>query len=252
MEIVHALSDRANQTTAEYEAKAEATWVLAESFQPRDVIDLLLSGQLLAFNAVFADATRGLLDGMEDTLKKQTLSSLVSIGRVTQGHVDRLAKRGNQPYRTEVAAPVRRRLGRMPWRLPITEPPSRPRVAATPRPAPGAAAPRARPTWCRNAFRRATIRCRRILRPRGPSRIHRPSRLRLAREPPPPGPASGPEPYPATPGRSQPGQSRRAPAPSRPWRKPRGWMSPTRNTSSKPLAWSPRKRERRGPRRCSG
>ena len=104
IEIVHAVCDRPNQTMADYEAKADATWALLESFRPRDAIDLLLSGQLVAFNAVFADATLRLLGGMDDTLKKQTLSSLVSMGRVTQGHVDRLAKRGNQPYRTEIEA----------------------------------------------------------------------------------------------------------------------------------------------------
>ncbi len=105
IEIVHAVSDRPGQGMEEYQAKADATWALLESFQPRDVIDLLLSGQLVAFNAVFADATNGLLRGMDDTLKKQTLSSLVSMGRVTQGHVDRLAKRGNQPYQTAIATP---------------------------------------------------------------------------------------------------------------------------------------------------
>src|SRR5579859_6703558 len=92
IEIVHAVCDRPGQSKAAYEAKADATWALLESFRPRDVIDLLLSGQLIALNAVFANATLGLLLGMDDTLKKQTLSSLVSIGRVTQGHVDRLAK----------------------------------------------------------------------------------------------------------------------------------------------------------------
>ena len=50
----------------------------------------------------------GLLRGMDDTSKKQTMSSLVSMGRVTQGHVDRLAKRGNQPYLSVVAAPSQR------------------------------------------------------------------------------------------------------------------------------------------------
>ena len=104
IDIVHAVSDLPGLTTAAYEAKADATWALLESFRPRDVIDLMLSGQLIAFSAVFADATGGLLRGMDDTLKKQTLSSLISIGRVTQGHLDRLAKRGNQPYRTEIAA----------------------------------------------------------------------------------------------------------------------------------------------------
>ena len=68
------------------------------------MVDLLLSGQLIAFNAVFADAAGTLLRGMEDTAKQQTMSSLVAMGRVTQGHVDRLAKRGNQPYLSVVAA----------------------------------------------------------------------------------------------------------------------------------------------------
>jgi hypothetical protein len=103
-DIVQALSDRPGQTSAEYQAKAEDIWILIESFQPRDAVDLMLTGQLLAFNAAIADATRDLVRGAPDTIKQRTQSNLISMGRLTQGHLDRLAKRGSQPYRTEVAS----------------------------------------------------------------------------------------------------------------------------------------------------
>ena len=129
-EIVHAISDRGGLTTAEYDAKAEDTWTLIESFQPRDAIDLMLTGQLVAFNAVFADATRDVLRGMEDSIKQRTQSGLIAMVRLTQGHVDRLAKRGNQPYQTEVAAP---RPAQRPTVAPIAaEPPQPVAVAAEP------------------------------------------------------------------------------------------------------------------------
>ena len=181
----------------EYQAKADATWALLESFQPRDVIDLLLSGQLVAFNAVFADATNGLLRGMDDTLKKQTLSSLVSMGRVTQGHVDRLAKRGNEPYQTAIATP---------------EPAAQPKpVAAAPAAGqPSPITPRALPS-CLPPHRRLSP-------PRlSPPRLS-PAWRRWPRQKPRPTP------------RPRPRCERRSRRPDQPSRRPRGSMSRIRNT----------------------
>jgi hypothetical protein len=130
-DIVRAISDRTGQTAAEYEAKAEDTWILIESFQPRDAIDLMLTGQLIAFNTVFADATRDVLHGMADTIKQRTQSSLIAMGRLTQGHLDRLAKRGSQPYQTEVAAPQPAQRPAPTAKAPAAEPPHQPPVVAT-------------------------------------------------------------------------------------------------------------------------
>jgi len=44
----------------------------------------MLTGQLVAFNELFADGTRDLLRGMVDTMKQRTQSSLVAMGRLTQ------------------------------------------------------------------------------------------------------------------------------------------------------------------------
>jgi len=105
-EIVTALSDRCRPDD-EYQEKAAQTWCVIESFRPRDAIDLMVTGQLVAFNEVFADATRHLLRGMTDSLRGRTQSSLISMGRLALAQVEKLEKRGVQPYRTEAAAEQR-------------------------------------------------------------------------------------------------------------------------------------------------
>ena len=45
-----------------------------------------------ALETAIADATRDLLRGTPDTIKQRTQSNLISMGRLTQGHLDRLAK----------------------------------------------------------------------------------------------------------------------------------------------------------------
>ena len=142
--IVTALADRPGQTDAEYEAKANDAWTLILSFQPRDAIDLMLTGQVIAFNALFADGARDVLRGMVDTMKQRAQSSLVAMGRLTQGHVDRLEKRGIQPHRTEAAQQPEKR-DTPAARAPSAEPPQRPRAAASPEAAPRQAVSDARP-----------------------------------------------------------------------------------------------------------
>ncbi len=102
--IIRALSDRPNQTEAERLIKANAALTLILSFQPRDVIEMTLAGQTVLFNELLAGGVRDVLRGTGDTTKQPSHSSLVSMGRVFQGHLDRLERRGNRPYRTEVAA----------------------------------------------------------------------------------------------------------------------------------------------------
>jgi hypothetical protein len=126
--IVTALSDR-GQTDALYREKAAETWTVIQSFQPRDAIDLMLTGQLIAFNEVFADATRHLLRGMTESVRQRTQSGLVAMGRLTLAHVDKLEKRGIEPYRTEAAQEQR----------------ATPAAAAAPPEPPRAAAPAASP-----------------------------------------------------------------------------------------------------------
>ena len=102
--IVHALSDRGGQTEAQREAKAGQFRTLILSFQPRDVVEAELAGQAVLFHEVLADSARDVLRGMDDTLKLRAISGLISMGRIVQGNIDRLAKRGNRPYRTEAAS----------------------------------------------------------------------------------------------------------------------------------------------------
>jgi hypothetical protein len=103
--VVTALADRGS-SDERYSARAAEVWTLVQSFRPRDAIDLMLTGQLIAFNELLADGTRDLLRGMVDTMKARTRSSLISLGRLSQGYVDRLEKRGILPYRTEIAVPL--------------------------------------------------------------------------------------------------------------------------------------------------
>lgn len=158
MTIVVALADRGEPNGPAFDARATEAWTVLQSLQPRDAIDLMLSGQLLALHEMFADGTRDVLSGMADTMKQRSQSTLVAMCRVAQGHVDRLEKRGMQPYRAEVPAVQPRH---QPAEAPVAEPappdsarPARPPVAAeenpaaTPEPDPIAADPTPEePSW---------------------------------------------------------------------------------------------------------
>jgi hypothetical protein len=75
------------------------------SFQPRDVVDMQLAAQAVVFHELVADSARDVLRGMDDAAKARSLSALIGMGRLTEGHLDRLKKRGNQPYQTVIVAP---------------------------------------------------------------------------------------------------------------------------------------------------
>jgi hypothetical protein len=127
--VLRAVSDRGNQTEAQRAARSDDAETLIMSLQPCDAIDLMLSGQLVMFNELLADAARDVLRGMLDTMKQRSLSTLVAMARVTQGHVDRLEKRGIQPHRTEVAKPKAEPAAAPP---PTPEPAKCPVAAASP------------------------------------------------------------------------------------------------------------------------
>jgi hypothetical protein len=101
--IVRALSWREGQTEAGRLVKADTAVMTTLAFQPRDVVELTLSGQIMLFNELLADGARDVLRGTVDTEKQRCRSSLVSMGRLVLRHVDRLERRGNQPYRTGAA-----------------------------------------------------------------------------------------------------------------------------------------------------
>jgi hypothetical protein len=101
--IVTAVADR-GLPDAEFKKKAADTWTVIQSFQPRDAIDLVLTGQVVGLNDAFSDALRYLLRGMTETMRLRTQSSLVAMSRLTLAHVKEMEKRGIQPYRTEIAA----------------------------------------------------------------------------------------------------------------------------------------------------
>jgi hypothetical protein len=119
--IVRALSDRGDPSEAERLARGNQYLTLILSFLPKDATDLMLAGQTVVFNELLADGARDVLRGMMDTMKQRSQTTLVSMGRLTQGHIDRLAKRGNQPWRTEVATTEAE-----PRKAPVAEPPQPP------------------------------------------------------------------------------------------------------------------------------
>jgi hypothetical protein len=73
------------------------------SFLPRDAVELTLCGQTVLFNELLADGARDLLRGPEAS-KSRGRSSVINMGRLLQGHLDRLEKRGVEPHRTEFDA----------------------------------------------------------------------------------------------------------------------------------------------------
>jgi hypothetical protein len=126
--IVTAVADR-DQTDAEFKDKSADTWTVIQSFQPRDVIDLLLTGQLVGFNEAFAENLRYLLRGMTETMRLRTQSQLLAMGRQTLSLVRELEKRGIQPYRTEIVA---QQPPASAAKAPDTEPREQPRAAVPP------------------------------------------------------------------------------------------------------------------------
>jgi hypothetical protein len=109
------------------ETQANEALALILSFLPRDAIELALAGQAVLFNELLADGARDVLGGMPGAMKPRSHAGLVNMGRLVQGHLDRLEKRGNQPARTDVDVTrtepvVRPAVDEHP--LPVTSPPN--------------------------------------------------------------------------------------------------------------------------------
>lgn len=130
--IVHALADRADQTDAEYEARADEAWTLVQSFQPRDAIDLMLTGQFITMNELFADTARDILHGLPDGLKHRARSSAVAMGRLALTQAAEFERRGVQPYRAE-ATPQQRPIQAA--KTPVVKPAEQPPIDAASMPA---------------------------------------------------------------------------------------------------------------------
>jgi hypothetical protein len=103
--IISAVADRAEQTQEAFEVEATATEDLILSFQPVDAAEAMLAGQMVAFHALIADSTRQVLHGLNDVLKTRRIAGILSLGRLTQGHLDRVKKRGNQPHQAKIDVP---------------------------------------------------------------------------------------------------------------------------------------------------
>lgn len=91
--IAAALSGRGGQTEEQRRTCADQARMLILSFQPRDTIDLTLSGQTVLFNELIADGARDVLSGLASPQKARAISGIVALGRLVQGHIDRLDRR---------------------------------------------------------------------------------------------------------------------------------------------------------------
>lgn len=95
--LVQALADRNGETDAEYEARATGTWTVVQSLQPRDTIDLMLAGHMVATNELFADSAHDILHGMPDGPKQRARSSAIAMGRLVLAQIAEFERRRVQP-----------------------------------------------------------------------------------------------------------------------------------------------------------
>jgi hypothetical protein len=79
--IVGALSDRAELSHAEKDARALGVWSLISHFEPRDPMQMMLIGQMLIFHELIADGGRDVMRGMMDTMKLRAQSNLNGLNR---------------------------------------------------------------------------------------------------------------------------------------------------------------------------
>jgi hypothetical protein len=128
-DIITALADRPGMSDAEYLPRAKDAEHLIRSFQPRDVIDMMITGQFLAINMLFASGARDVMQGMVDSTKQRSQASLVNMARLSLSQIVLLEKRGLRPYRAEAADQQDQRAA------------SPARAAKPPKPAPEAQAP---------------------------------------------------------------------------------------------------------------
>jgi hypothetical protein len=79
--IVAALSELGHLTPAQQQARAAEVRASIGTFQPRDPMQIMLIGQAVLLNALFADGARDVLRGMADTLKPRAVSGINGLNR---------------------------------------------------------------------------------------------------------------------------------------------------------------------------
>ena len=94
--IVHAVSHRSGESQAQTQVRAATVRAKIQALAPRDALEEMLMGQLVALDEIFAAVTHDLLNGVIDPMRLKGQASLVTIARVTQGHVDRLKRMAKQ------------------------------------------------------------------------------------------------------------------------------------------------------------
>ena len=102
--IVDAVSHRFDESQAQTQVRAAAVRAQIQALAPQDALEEMLMGQVVALHEVFAEITHDLLNGVVDPMRLKGQASLVTIARVTQGHVDRLKRMAKQPARAEIPA----------------------------------------------------------------------------------------------------------------------------------------------------
>jgi hypothetical protein len=65
---------------------------LIQSFLPHGVIQMMLAGQAVLFNALTADGARDILAGMTETMKPRARSGVVAMGRIVTKNLEMLSR----------------------------------------------------------------------------------------------------------------------------------------------------------------
>src|SRR5258708_31518177 len=90
-DLVHAVTCRLSGSEEQKHAN-EATMTLIQSFMPHGVIQMMLAGQAVLFNALTADGARDILMGMTETMKPRARSGVVAMGRIVTKNLEMLAR----------------------------------------------------------------------------------------------------------------------------------------------------------------
>jgi hypothetical protein len=104
--VVRTRSGRAIRSGARHHSKQEQALELILSFQPRDAIDMTLAGQAMLFNELLANAARDVLRAAPGTPKSRGIASIIRMGRLVLGHLDRLREQRPPNYWPNVAVPI--------------------------------------------------------------------------------------------------------------------------------------------------
>ena len=91
-DLTRALSDRPWIPDDQRPAHTAAARHLVMSFKPQDTTQLLVSGQMVLFSALTADAAHDILRGIADPLKPRACSTAIAMGRIVAKHLHTLLR----------------------------------------------------------------------------------------------------------------------------------------------------------------